>query len=254
MRNADFSDNQRQLQSGQIFSQAFNCSPIAMSIIHVSDNRLVEANNGFLNLFEFDRNEVVGKNTKEVNIFLNYDLYEEILGSAADDQVYKQVMVAQTKSRKIINVLFSLAFFNINGEKYALTTTEISDQSNNDRNAWLASFPEHNPNPVLEVDLEGKITYTNPAAKKLFSTLVNSGVEHPFLADIDKIICSFRTKTVKTFCDDVEVDKKWYRRQFYMAPNNRYVRIYAADVTEEKKAEEARVETQKKLEENACVV
>ena len=37
--------------------------------------------------------------------------------------------------------------------------------------SYLASFPELNPNPVLEVDVKGKINYANPAAKNLFPEL-----------------------------------------------------------------------------------
>jgi hypothetical protein len=31
--------------------------------------------------------------------------------------------------------------------------------------SYLASFPERNPNPIGEVDLEGRIYYLNPAAR-----------------------------------------------------------------------------------------
>ena len=48
--------------------------------------------------------------------------------------------------------------------------------------AHLASFPERNPNPVIELDAAGGIIYMNPAAKKLFPDLPTEGVRHPFLA------------------------------------------------------------------------
>jgi PAS domain-containing protein len=31
------------------------------------------------------------------------------------------------------------------------------------RNQWLASFPETNPNPVIEINAQGVITFANPA-------------------------------------------------------------------------------------------
>ena len=31
----------------------------------------------------------------------------------------------------------------------------------------LSSFPHHNPNPVVETDLDGNVTYMNPAAEEM---------------------------------------------------------------------------------------
>ncbi len=48
--------------------------------------------------------------------------------------------------------------------------------------ARLASFPELNPSPILEIDLDGCITYINPFAQKLFPDITEKGVNHPYLA------------------------------------------------------------------------
>lgn len=48
---------------------------------------------------------------------------------------------------------------------------------------YPASFPEMNPNPVLEADFEGTVHYLNPGAKERFPDLQTLGVRHPWLAD-----------------------------------------------------------------------
>ncbi len=54
--------------------------------------------------------------------------------------------------------------------------------------AMLASFPELNPNPVIEADFDGNIGYANPAAKKMFPDLENLGSHHPFLSDWKSVV------------------------------------------------------------------
>ena len=36
---------------------------------------------------------------------------------------------------------------------------------------WLASFPEQDPDPVIEINLDGKVTYLNPVTANRFPDL-----------------------------------------------------------------------------------
>ena len=46
--------------------------------------------------------------------------------------------------------------------------------------ARLATFPEQNPNPVIETDVLGHVTYLNPVAKEHFPDLATAGLQHPY--------------------------------------------------------------------------
>jgi len=39
-----------------------------------------------------------------------------------------------------------------------------------ERTRHLASFPQHNPNPIVEVDGSGRIAFWNPAAEKMLES------------------------------------------------------------------------------------
>ena len=118
----------------------------------------------------------------------------------------------------------------------------------------LASFPTLNPNPVFEVDFNGKITYSNPATRILFPDLEELHLSHPFLSDWSNIVKNFEHKTVIFFGREIKVGDHWYHEQMYHVPQTHKIRVYTVDVDELKKTEEARVKAQIKLEENAILL
>ncbi len=51
----------------------------------------------------------------------------------------------------------------------------------------LASFPELNPNAVVETDPDGQLHYLNPGVRRMMPDLAASGLDHPFMAQMAKI-------------------------------------------------------------------
>src|SRR5262245_62189667 len=45
----------------------------------------------------------------------------------------------------------------------------------------LATFPEENPNPVIEMNFGGETIYLNPVAQSRFPELWDMGGAHPFM-------------------------------------------------------------------------
>jgi PAS domain S-box-containing protein len=100
--------------------------------------------------------------------------------------------------------------------------------------AWLASFPEYNPNPIVELDLAtAAVHYANPAAVRLFPDLESQGLAHPWLAGVHAAVESSplrREILVGDICFAQTVD---------YIPITRRLRIYSTDITERMKAEQA---------------
>jgi transcriptional regulator of aromatic amino acid metabolism len=70
----------------------------------------------------------------------------------------------------------------LNKTKVTLTVDELN------KLVKLASFPALNPNPVVELTLDGHIIYANPSAKKLFPKWKSLSLQHPFLSDIKTLL------------------------------------------------------------------
>ena len=114
--------------------------------------------------------------------------------------------------------------------------------------AWLASFPERNPSPVVEVDLDGKVFYLNPAARNLFPDLQARGKAHAWLSGLDLVFEGYRKGNTASTMRDVEVGASTYQQSISYVADSRRVRIYGLNVTDRTRAEEALRQVRDELE------
>jgi PAS domain S-box-containing protein len=105
----------------------------------------------------------------------------------------------------------------------------------------LATFPLVNPNPVLEFDLEGKVSFCNPAAK---AVLLNSGRcagGNPFIPEnLPAIIRDLLAEKITAYSGEVEVGGRWFETQVTLLAQQKTVRCYTMDITRRKRAERER--------------
>ncbi|MFA5038647.1 MAG: PAS domain S-box protein [Candidatus Omnitrophota bacterium] len=163
----------------------------------------------------------------------------EVLRDGKTRQVLEKSRLADGSPAFWLNSKFLI--YDAEARKYvAGTGVDITNQKRNEEELIrLASFPLLNPQPVVEVDLEGHVFFSNPAAEKLFDDLEKQGRSHPWLWQWPEIIASFLEKGQRHCEREVQAGERWYYQFLYFMKETNRVRIYGMDITERKKAEEA---------------
>lgn len=108
--------------SEEKFSSAFHLGPAAMTITRIADGTFVDANDAFCELFEFDRREVIGHTSTELELWTpeaRQKLVEEQLRTGG---LRNHELEARARSGRLVSVLFSSKEIQIDGQACHLTT------------------------------------------------------------------------------------------------------------------------------------
>ena len=102
----------------------------------------------------------------------------------------------------------------------------------------LATFPMLNPQPVIEVDMGGRVCFMNDAARQLLPDSVELAIDHPLLASLPAVLDACRRGAELPTCA-LHIGNRWYEQIMHHVRDAQRVRIYSTEVTDRKRAEEA---------------
>jgi PAS domain S-box-containing protein len=77
--------------SEQKFSTAFHSNPAMMAIVELDTGKFVDINNAFIETMGFQRDEIIGKTSKELNLFIDSNLKKKILKQINHNQPIKKL-------------------------------------------------------------------------------------------------------------------------------------------------------------------
>ena len=122
--------------------------------------------------------------------------------------------------------------------------------------ARLATFPELDPEPVIEVDASGHVFYLNPAAKRLLRGLPEKGLGHPWLAGLPEAAEKLRRSGKRSWNREIKIDGRSFLQSISSPGTGSRIRIYGRDITARKKVEDEllvyRNELEKKVQERTA--
>ena len=107
------------------------------------------------------------------------------------------------------------------------------------RLSMLATFPEQNPNMVIEINQNGTVTYLNPVAQHRFPELWVRGFQHPLLTSVPSIITTLKQDGQDYIGREVDLGDAVYEQKICYLREEGLIRIFSHDITALRRAEEA---------------
>jgi PAS domain S-box-containing protein/putative nucleotidyltransferase with HDIG domain len=110
-------------QSEERFSKAFQSNPAAEVLSRLSDGRIVDVNESYLQFIGYQRDEVLGKSPGELNISSDPYEFEKITRHLnAVGYVANAETTRRSKNGEISDVMLSIVTIELNGQQFALST------------------------------------------------------------------------------------------------------------------------------------
>ena len=109
-------------ESEEKFATAFMSGPGELVITRLIDGKILDANDRFLKLFEYEREELLGKTTLEVSMWANPEARKEFVRQIREYGEANEMEVELfTKTRRIVPFLMSVRAIQIGGEDCIIT-------------------------------------------------------------------------------------------------------------------------------------
>ncbi len=104
---------------------------------------------------------------------------------------------------------------------------------------WLASFPENNPQPVIEIDANGQVIYQNKPAKQFCVACGKDDCSNSLLKDITPFLSDLLNGCTQRKTRDIQIENAWFRQTLLYLPEIQHLRIYTVDITDQVEAKNA---------------
>ncbi len=242
--------DEREAPDGQedLFRRLFVANPIATVMLRWSDLGIIDVNPAFAAFSGYTAEEVIGRSASEFDFLVDRHQGLEILNRLRAGNEVRFVEVSfKTKGG---GSRLSTGFFErvqLDGVDYLLGM--IVDLSERDRAAQeirkLAAFPELNPNPVLEFDEDGRLSYFNKAAVSLAQSINAETVECIVPEDVRLVVIECLATQRPRLRMETRHGLRTLSWSFYPIVPLNVVHCYVGDITEKLQLEEQFRQSQK---------
>jgi PAS domain S-box-containing protein len=213
---------------------------------------IIYTNPAFDVMFGYDRGELLGRPSHLLNAYPPEEgrgIIQDILHQIRTTGVWIGGFHNRKKDGSSFYSAARVSALTLNGKRLYISLQEdITAQKRAQQEIErLASFPEMNPNPVLEVDEGGRVLYANPVAREAAASLgVAEGVRAFLPPDLGELFTRVREGGPRQHSFDLALGDKFYAVYLSFPQDLPTARVYAMDITERRQAEVALQESEER--------
>ncbi|MCI0485999.1 MAG: PAS domain S-box protein [Blastocatellia bacterium] len=156
------------------FSQAFNASPIPISISTVKDALFIDVNESFTRVMGYSRKELIGRSGRDLNIWVDSNQRAEAMRILKEEgSVRDMEILARVKSGENRAFLLSIEPIELDGEPCLLIETNDITERKRAEEALRQSEERYRTiinnieDSYWELDLSGNMTFLNDCTTKI---------------------------------------------------------------------------------------
>ena len=247
MQNAELRRSQEELEiSHNQYVELYDFAPVGYFTID-AQGRIRQVNLTGAKLLGIERRGLVNKS---FNNFIADGDGREIFSKHCQDVILKkssqtcEIRLKRKDGNAFPARLQSMAQENTEGKAVDVWTTMIDvteHKKAEEKIEHLASFPELNPNPVIETDLQGQIIFCNDSTLWILKMIDAGEDARLFLPhDLAEIIKKLEHGNQGQYeLREVEINGRVFIESIIVPANLKVARIYAQNITKRKQAEEA---------------
>jgi PAS domain S-box-containing protein len=192
------------IQSEEKFRSAFYTNPDAININRLSDGMYVSVNNGFTDMTGYKEEEIIGKTSSALNIWVNSEEREKLVTGLKQNGYIRNLEASfRMKDGSIRTGLMSASILIIDGIDHILNIThDITERKRTEQQQWelqeeLRTTLYSIGDAVISTDKNGLIKHMNPIAEQLTGWKWEEA-QGKKLSQVFNIICEDTRKGVES--------------------------------------------------------